>query len=120
MELRITEVEEEDQITHVTLVGRLDTEGVDEVELEFGGAVMASRRNAIVDFSGVTFLGSLGIRMLIGAARALAYHETKMVVLTPQPHVLEAMESASLDEIIPVAGSAEEAREMIQRSWVSS
>jgi anti-anti-sigma factor len=120
MQIEIETFQTDDEITYVSLRGRLDTEGVDEIELKFAGAVISSRQNAIVDFSGVTFMGSLGIRMLIGAGQALANHQAKIVVFAPQPNVLEAMESASLEEIIPVANSADEARELLQRSWISS
>ena len=116
LEVQVTD----EGITHVLLNGRLDTEGVDKIELEFGGAVIASRQHAIVDFSNVDFMGSLGIRMLISAAQALAYHESKMVVLSPQPNVLEAIESASLEEIIPVADTMDEAKKLLDQAWVSS
>ncbi|MGF1572935.1 MAG: STAS domain-containing protein [Sumerlaeia bacterium] len=64
---------------------------------------------ALIDFAEVSFLSSMGIRMLLTMARVCGRNGGIMVVLNPQELVLEAMQHASLDEIIPVVESKEEA-----------
>jgi len=66
------DITEDDGVVKVGLVGRLDTPGVDAVEPRFTAAVVPRGALAVVDLSGVEFIGSLGLRMLITIARALS------------------------------------------------
>ena len=56
----------------VALKGRLDTTGADRIESRMSAAIVPRGLNAIVDLSGVEFIGSMGVRMLISIARAAA------------------------------------------------
>jgi anti-anti-sigma factor len=97
------EVQEESQsLTRVALVGRLDTAGVDRVETKLN-ATLARGTHGVIDLSGVTFLTSMGIRMLIAAAKMLNRRGKKLVLIAPRPLVDQALRHSSLDEIIPVA-----------------
>jgi len=99
-------ISEEDGVTRVKLVGRLDTPGVDAIETRFTAAVVPGAARTIVDLSGVEFIGSLGIRMFITIARALARKRGKLVLYAPQGFVAQVLETASLGDIIPVAPDA--------------
>ncbi len=57
--------------TEVALRGRLDTAGAAQIDLAFTAAVATRRLPAIVDLSGVEFISSMGIRMLISVARGV-------------------------------------------------
>jgi anti-sigma B factor antagonist len=96
-------------VRKVVFVGRLDTAGVDRVETRFGAAVVAAGKNTVVDLSQVTFLASLGIRMLITTARSLSRKRAKLVMYGATPAVMEIIDTTALHEIIPVAGSEDEA-----------
>jgi anti-sigma B factor antagonist len=96
-------------ITRVALTGRLDTEGVDHLEMQFNTAICPSGKPAILDFSGVTFMSSMGIRMLVSAAKTLSRRGAKMAILSPQNLVRESIISAALDQLIPVADSEADA-----------
>jgi anti-anti-sigma factor len=100
MELRI--VEQSPAFTRVALIGRLDTAGVDKVETRLNAALVRDK-HAVVDISEVTFLASMGIRMLISAAKMLNRRGKQLVLIAPRPLVDQALKHASLDEIIPVA-----------------
>ena len=95
-------------IAHVKLRGRLDTQGVDQIETKFTAFVVPSRRSAVVDLSEVSFITSIGLRMFIAIAKALKRHNAKMVLFAAQSQVREAFASAGLAEIVSiVAGEAE-------------
>ncbi|HWU25580.1 MAG TPA: STAS domain-containing protein [Rhizomicrobium sp.] len=96
-------------VRRIVFVGRLDTQGVDRVEARFGAAVVPGVRNTVVDLSQVTFLASLGIRMLIATARSLSRKGGKIVLYGATPAVREVIETTALHEIIPVAATEEEA-----------
>ncbi|HTC84281.1 MAG TPA: STAS domain-containing protein [Rhizomicrobium sp.] len=106
MEMRHDNVGE---VRRVVLAGRLDTAGVDVVETRFGAAIVPNGKNTIVDLTEVTFLASMGIRMLISTTRALSRKGGKLVMYGAGPGVRDVIETAALTEIIPLAGNESEA-----------
>jgi anti-anti-sigma factor len=106
MEMRHDNVGE---VRRIVLVGRLDTAGVDVVETRFGAAIVPNGKNTIVDLSGVSFLASMGIRMLISTTRALSRKGGKLVMFGAAAGVKDVIETAALTEIIPLAASENEA-----------
>jgi len=102
------------EVRRVVLAGRLDTAGVDVVETRFGAAIVPNGKNTIVDLSGVTFLASMGIRMLISTTRALSRKGGKLVMFGAAPSVKDVIETAALTEIIPLAANESEALGMVQ------
>jgi len=83
--------------------GRLDTPGVDEIEPRFTQAARGSGKHVLVDLHEVSFVSSMGVRMLISTARALHAAQRRMVLFAPQPLVREMLDTVALDQIIPVA-----------------
>src|SRR5262249_4638282 len=110
-ELRI--VESSGDVTLVALAGRLDLVGTEEVSLRFTAETVTRRRSAIVDLREVTFLASLGMRMFVSAARALQKYGARIVLLSPQPRVRDALEVAGLLDLLPIATSETEARQLV-------
>ena len=68
MELKV--IKADGDYTHVALCGRLDIDGVTSVEMNFTNVVSAKGKPAIVDMTEVSFIASLGMRMLLSAAKA--------------------------------------------------
>ncbi|HEV8113139.1 MAG TPA: STAS domain-containing protein [Planctomycetota bacterium] len=110
MDLEI--LEESESLTRVALKGRLDTAGVDRIETRLN-AVLGGRKHALLDLSDVTFLSSLGIRMLISVAKMLDRRGQKLVLVAPRPLIDQALRHSSLDEIIPVAADVDGARMLL-------
>jgi anti-anti-sigma factor len=98
----ITPIRVDDQVTHVALVGRLDLPGVQQNEMKFTAQVVARGKPAIVDMAQTTYMASLGLRMLLMAARALSGKGQKLVLLNPSPEVLQVLQLGKIDAIIPV------------------
>ena len=96
------------EFTRLALKGRLDTAGVDRVEIKFN-ASLPRDKHGIVDLSEVTFLASMGIRMLIAAARMIDRRGKRLVLIAPRPLVDQALRHSSIDDIIPVAPDLEAA-----------
>ena len=107
-------VESTDNAQHVRLHGRLDSAGVEELELKFFAATAAARKHAVVDLSEVTFLASMAIRMLVMAAKRVVRGGHQLVLLNPTGLVDETLETADLYSLIPVARSEEEANALIE------
>jgi anti-anti-sigma factor len=109
----LTIVETTDTLTRVKLEGRLDTAGVDEVEVKFNAKVCPAGKDTLVDVSGVTFLASMGIRMLISAARTLSRHSARMVLIGPQALVRESIGHAGLDALIQIVDDDHQALDLL-------
>ena len=101
MELKI--IRSDDQVTHVALVGKLDLAGVQQIEMKFTAAVASRGKPAVVDLSETTYLASLGLRILLLAARALTGKGAKMVLLNPSAPVLQVLQLGKIDAIMPIA-----------------
>ena len=104
MEMKVTDAR--DGVVEVVLIGRLDTPGVAGIELNFTAMLVPRAARAVVDLSQVEFIGSMGIRMLISVARALAKKQGKLVLYGPRPLVNEVFITTALGEIIPVQPDA--------------
>jgi len=107
MEMELTELDP--TLNRIRLNGRLDSPGVDSIELRFTASVASAGKSAIVDLSGVSFLASMGIRMLISSARALHLKGAKIVLYGPTESVLSVLNHVALDQIIPIVPSEMEA-----------
>ena len=87
-------------VSLVKLVGKLDIQGVNAIGDEFATKVGSARNPVIVDLSQVTFIASLGMRILLSSARGVANHGAQLVLLKPKPLVKEALVVAGLDEVL--------------------
>jgi anti-anti-sigma factor len=106
MEMRVVEL---DGATRIVLTGRLDTAGAGLIEPRFAAVVVARGGAALIDLTEVTFLASLGVRMLISTARSLSFKGGKMILYGATAPVAEIIETTLLDEIMPVVVTEDEA-----------
>lgn len=95
-------------VTKASLDGRLDIGGTQQIDLPFN-AMASSKRALIVDLSNVAFIASLGLRLLIVAARAVQRKGGRMVLLQPQPDVEAVLVSSGTDQVVPIRHSLDEA-----------
>ena len=95
-------VRENDELTHVKLSGRVDLEGIGGLDLEFSKHTVARRRPTLVDISDVDYIASIGLRMLVTAAKALNKFGAKMVLLDPHPDVEDVLRTAGFDKVMPI------------------
>ncbi len=82
------------------LSGKMDIKGINQIGDEFTLKIGSSGTSTIVDLREVTFIASLGMRSLFSAARGVASHGGKLVLLKPQPLVKEALAVAGLDNVL--------------------
>jgi anti-anti-sigma factor len=104
----IVVVEASDTLTHIQLRGRLDTAGVEDVELELTKQTVTRRKPAIVDISAVGLLASIGIGMLVKIARSMHSHGIIFGVVATGLSK-ENLERLKVNTIFPVVATYEEA-----------
>lgn len=114
MELKVIQADE--ALTHVALCGRLDIRGVSEIENRFLFTTTSRRVPAVVDLSEVEFIASLGIGMLVGAAKALTRQGFGLVLLVPPGLARETLELSGVTRVVPTATDLEAARALLARS----
>jgi anti-anti-sigma factor len=99
----------------VVLVGTLDIVGADKIDMPMA-ALAGTRRNVVVDMTGVDFIASIGIRHLVMAAKAIARGHGKLVILAPNPAVTAVLVSAGVDDIMPIVASESEAQATLEQT----
>lgn len=114
MEMEITPIG--DNLVKVTLMGRLDTPGVSRVETRFLASLVPHGNSAIVDLSQVDFVSSMGIRMIISAARSLQIRRAALALYGVQESVNQIFGIASLQQIISICSTEAEALAAVSTS----
>jgi anti-anti-sigma factor len=99
---------ETDGVRSVILAGKLDIKGAQEIEVKF--AALTSNQNRVaVDLSAVEYVASIGIRLLVMAAKAAARRGGKFVLFGASESVGKVLSAAGLTEIVPMLGDRDAA-----------
>ena len=114
MELHV--IREDDELTHLAIKGKMDIMGLVGMELKFTAHTVSRRKPTLVDLSEVEFIASLGLRLLISAAKGLRMHGAKMVLLNPQPSVENVLTTSGFDETMPISHNYDEAINILRTS----
>ncbi|MEO8692753.1 MAG: STAS domain-containing protein [Acidimicrobiales bacterium] len=105
-----------DGITQVALIGRLDVTGLHEVDIKFHGATAARKQPAIVDLSGLEYIASLGMGMLISCAQSLRRKGYSMVLVGATGDVDTALRTAGIDQAIPMVPDIDQALQLVAKA----
>ena len=103
-----------DSITHVAISGRLDVQGVSELQYEFLDLLTTQPKPSLVDISQMTYVASLGIGMLVSAAKHLERHGARLVLLAPTDMVRKTIETSGLSHMIRIAADERAALELLE------
>jgi anti-sigma B factor antagonist len=95
-------------VTLAVLRGRLDVAGSSAIELKFN-ATAGARKALVVDLSGISFIASMGMRLLLIAGKTIAAKGGKMALLAPSPDVASVLRTAGIDSVIPICGARDAA-----------
>ena len=109
----LTILETSGDVTHVAIAGPLDLDGVKAIQQRFVIQTTVRRRPAIVDLSGVESISSLGIGMLVEAARGLGLHGVRMVLVAPAPTVAKILALTKVTSLMPIVTDLGEARAVL-------
>lgn len=104
MELKQQEIGD---VLKVTLHGSFDIAGAADVEMPFS-IIAGDRNKVLVDFSGVSFLASMGVRVMVKTAKSMANHGGKLVIVNPNDAARKVMSATGLDSIVPVVDTEAE------------
>ena|SRR6187402_896374 len=102
-----------DGVSQVALVGKLDINGLHEVDLKFHTLTAAAKQPAIVDLSGLEYIASLGMGMLISCAKSLQLAGQTLVLVGAHGTVDTALRTAGIDQAVPMVADVDEAEAVI-------
>jgi anti-anti-sigma factor len=100
-------------VWRVDLPGFLDAATVARIEGQFAQLMPVGGDDVIVDLEGVEYCGSLGIRMLLFAAKLVRKRGGRMVLASPQARMRQVIDTVSLGHLIPVAPDLENAQALL-------
>jgi anti-sigma B factor antagonist len=100
MELKV--IKSDESYLHLALSGKMDVAGVQDIEGEFISMVAPGKKNALVDISAVSFMGSMGLRVFLSAAKSLSWEKKSLILLNPQPMVSEVLEASSFQDVVSI------------------
>lgn len=93
----------------VVTEGELDHHLATKIRREIDAAISADTRNIIFDFSGLTFMDSSGIGMIMGRYKKSQKYGGKVIVAAPKPQVKRILEISGLLNIITLEPSVKKA-----------
>ena len=99
----------ESGIEVVVLQGRLDAFTSKTIEEQILELIEGGVRHLIVDLQAVDYVSSVGLRLLLKAAKRLRDLGGRLAVSSLQPTVREAFEFSGLAALFPAFASTEEA-----------
>ena len=112
--MRLKTIHADDSIHHVELLGRLDIDGVNDIQYEFLQETTVPPKPTVVDLSQVNYIASMGISMLVSAAKHLEKRGVKMVLVNPAPLVRKTLETSCLHQLIPIASDKTAALQLLR------
>ena len=114
MELQVRELE--NGIRLMTLNGQLDIDGTNQIETQLAELCAGENQRILLDLSGVSFLASIGIRLLTLTAKSIVSRNGKIVLLHPTPDVQHVLDVTGIPTMIPVYDSFESAETILLAS----
>lgn len=95
-------IKEGENLTTIELVGRLDYASAVDMEGLFKAVLSVPRRRLLLDFSGIDFIGSIGIRVLMGGLRAARQADCDMALCGLRGDVRRILILSGIATLLPV------------------
>ena len=90
-----------DDVIKVIFDGRFDIAGSEAVDLKMN-VIAGSKKFVLVDMQKVSFLGSMGLRTIVSAARTIKSRGGKMAVFGPDEEVEKVLLMSGVSALVPI------------------
>lgn len=85
------------RVVALTVTGRIDSANAAEFEEELSKLTQSGKNNLVLDLSGVQFISSAGLRVLVTARKAVKSAGGDIRLASPSAEVVETLKIAGLD-----------------------
>lgn len=92
-----------DGVQQVTLAGRLDSATTSGLEKSMQPLFETAGNRTLIDFSGLNYVSSAGLRVVLMAAKRAKQSQGRLVLCGLLPHVREVFEISGFLKILEVA-----------------
>jgi len=89
-------VESMKRVELITIAGRIDSSNASELDDALKQAMNDGKYNLVLNFKGVNYMSSAGLRALVAALRECKKHRGDVVISEPSQRVAEVLDLAGL------------------------
>jgi|HubBroStandDraft_1064217.scaffolds.fasta_scaffold01299_8 stage II sporulation protein AA (anti-sigma F factor antagonist) len=98
-----------EEISVVRPQGRLDSSAAPGIEKELLALIAGGSRRLLLDFSGITYVSSMGLRVVLVAAKRMRAEGGRLALCALSPPITEVFEISGFSTILDIHGSSEAA-----------
>ena len=98
-----------DDVRVITVTGEIHVTTAPEFSQRLNDAIAAGARGVVIDMSGVEFIDSTGLSVLLNALRRVTRQQGALALAVSNPTVLRLFEITRLDSTFDIVGTREEA-----------
>ncbi len=98
----------------IRLEGRLDAITSAQLEEEVTQLIAAKKFNVMIDFCGVDYLSSAGLRVILSATKRLKNCPGRLVIFAIHEEVREIIAMAGFDKLIAIYNTEDEAHKSFE------
>jgi len=105
------------------VAGRIDHAGAAAFEQSLSPLLARSgtgKGSVVLDFSGVEYISSVGLRVLMIAAKEMKGHGARIILAAPQPVVAEILAISRFDRVLEMAPTVRRALEWLSASALAA
>ncbi len=103
----------------IGLRGRLDAVSSPGFEQRLRNLTGQGERRLVLDFSDLSYISSMGLRVLIDTAKTLQRNKGRLALAAPNNHIREVLKIAGFTSIFSIYPTCEEAVEFAQSDSTS-
>jgi len=107
----VVEVKEEERgdVLVLRIRGRLDAISSPATEKKVFESINNGQTKLLLDFAGVAYLSSAGMRMLLSTTKKLKTLSGKLIVCSISPNVMDVLKMSGFDHVLELTNTEEEA-----------
>ncbi|MBW2467972.1 MAG: STAS domain-containing protein [Deltaproteobacteria bacterium] len=98
----------ENGVLIIAIDGRLDASNATVAEAEINKALEGDQNRLLFDLSGLQYLSSGGLRVILGAAKEIRRREGKVALAALKEYVHEIFEVSGFTAMIPIKDNIED------------
>ncbi len=98
----------ENDVLIIKVDGRMDASNASVAEKEINTALEGEQNRLLFDLSGLEYLSSGGLRVILGAAKEIRRREGKVALAALKEYVYEIFEVSGFTAMIPIKETIEE------------
>jgi anti-sigma B factor antagonist len=98
-----------DGVNIYRLIGRLDSNTSPRFEEKLFQAILEGSKSMVVDFKGIDYISSAGLRVILKAFKALDREDGQIMLCSMQDYVRQLFKVTGIDDFVPIVATLDDA-----------